>query len=97
MDRVTVFASFYPKEEARAEFRDLMAMMIEHTRREPGCERYDLYADDNGGFHLFEIYVDDAALEAHRAAAHYKEYRAKVIDMLDGGIGVIVLKPVDTL
>ena len=96
-DRVTVFASFRPTEEAHNAFRGLMAMMVEHTRREPGCEVYDLYADGAGGYHLFEIYSDEEALEAHRDAAHYKEYRAKVIDMLDGGIDVLILSAVDAV
>jgi quinol monooxygenase YgiN len=94
-DRVTVFASFKPTGEAHDAFRELMAMMVEHTRREPGCEAYDLFADADGGYHLFEIYSDEEALQAHRDAAHYKEYRAKVIDMLDGGIDVLVLRAID--
>ena len=94
-DRVTVFASFKPTEEAHDAFMGLMAMMVEHTRREPGCEAYDLYADGAGGYHLFEIYSDEDALQAHRDAAHYKDYRARVVDMLDGGIGVLVLNAID--
>ncbi len=96
-DRVTVFASFKPTEEAHDAFRELMAMMVDHTRREPGCEAYNLYADAGGGYHLFEIYSDEEALQAHRDAAHYKEYRAKVVDMLDGGIGVLVLSAIDAV
>ena len=94
-DRVTVFASFHPTEEAGEAFLELMAMMVENTRQEPGCETYDLYADAAGGYHLFEIYSNDTALQAHRDAAHYKEYRAAVVDMLDGDIGVVVLSAID--
>lgn len=94
-EKVTVFASFKPTAEARNAFLDLMAMMVEHSRKEPGCEVYDLYADGDGGHHLFEIYSDEAALQAHRDAAYFKDYRAKVVDMLEGDIGVLVLKAID--
>ena len=92
---VLVFASFRPKDASRNEFLELMAGMVESTRREPGCVMYDLYADEDGGYHLFEEYVDRDALEAHRAADYYVHYRANVVDMLDGGIGVLVLSAVD--
>jgi quinol monooxygenase YgiN len=92
---VTVFASFRPLPEHREAFLDLMAMMVENTRQEPGCRTYDMYADADGGYHLFEIYDDQDALQAHRDAEYYQHYRANVIDMLDGGIGVVVLSAVD--
>jgi len=92
---ISVFASFRPRAEAREVFLDLMSGMVEHTRDEPGCEVYDLYADADGGYHLFERYVDAAGLDAHRETAHYKDYRARVADMLEGGIGVVVLTEID--
>lgn len=96
-ERVTVFASFQPRADARDAFLDLIAMMIEHSRQEPGCEVYDLYADGASGYHLFEVYSDETALEAHRAASYFKDYRARVGDMLDGGIGVLVLSAIDAV
>ena len=96
-ERVTVFASFHPTESSRDDFLALMDMMVENTRREPGNEVYDLYADAEGGYHLFEIYADQDALQAHRDAEYYKQYRASVVDMLEGGIGVLVLSAVDAV
>jgi quinol monooxygenase YgiN len=96
-EKVTVFASFHPNESSRDDFLALMEMMIVHTRREPGNEVYDLYADAEGGYHLFEIYSDQDALQAHRDADHYKHYRANVVDMLEGGIGVVVLSAIDAV
>ena len=71
--------------------------MVERTRAEPGCERYDLYEerDAGGTLHLFERYRDDGALEAHRATEHYVEYRRQVGEMLRDPIGVLVLDPID--
>jgi quinol monooxygenase YgiN len=94
---VSVFASFHPHLESVAKFLDLMAGMVRDTRNEPGCLRYDLFAEagEGTGYHLFEIYADSNALEAHRAAGHYKAYRAAVPDLLAEPIGVLVLEAVD--
>lgn len=50
--------------------------------REPGCHRFDVHqeAKDPTLFFLYEVYADDAALEAHRAAPHYLEFREDVKD-----------------
>ena len=95
---ISVFASFYPHPESADAFLELMDGMVTGTRAEPGCLRYDLFtatADDS--YHLFEIYADNDALEAHRATDHYKAYRAAAPDLLAEPIGVLVLDPIDAL
>jgi quinol monooxygenase YgiN len=94
---VSVFASFHPQPGREADVRELLAWMVERTRAEPGCERYDLYEEREaaGAIHLFERYRDQYALEAHRATEHYLEYRRRIADMLRDPIGVIVLEPID--
>lgn len=92
-----VFATFHPRQDKVGEVRALLDTMIEHTRAEPGCERYDLYqsGEDQVSFHLFERYRDAEALEEHRAAQHYKDYRAAIPDLLASPIEVAVLSEVD--
>ena len=94
---VFVFASFHPREGRASDLRSLLMWMVERTRAEPGCERYDLYEqhEAGGALHLFERYRSQEALEAHRATDHYIEYRRQVEGLLDEPIGVIVLDPVD--
>jgi quinol monooxygenase YgiN len=94
-DAVTVFVTFKPRSEAREQFLDLMAGMVGGTRSEPGCEVYDLYADADGGFHLFERYVDQAALDAHRLTGHYLDCRQRLGDMVEKPNTVIILSEVD--
>lgn len=96
-DQVSVFASFRPHPGRAADVRELLVWMVERTRAEPGCERYDLYEerDAGGNLHLFERYRDQEALEAHRATEHYAEYRRRIAEMLRDPIGVIVLDPID--
>ena len=40
---------------------------------EPGCLRFDVFQDDSdpNTIYFYEVYRDDAALQAHRAAPHY--------------------------
>ena len=94
---VSVLASFYPRAGSEDALRSLLTWMVERTRAEPGCERYDLFEEreDGGALHLFERYRSAEALEAHRATAHYVEYRRRVTDLLEEPIRVLVLDPID--
>ena len=58
------------------------------VRDEPGCYRFDILLDDSdpNRFHLYEVYQDAAALDAHREAPHYKKWRSTVEDWFDGEI-----------
>jgi quinol monooxygenase YgiN len=94
-DAVSLFVSFDVRSEAREQFLDLMAGMVRGTRGEPGCEIYDLYADANGGFHLFERYSEQAALDAHRLTGHYLDCRQRVGAMLEKPSSVVILSEVD--
>jgi quinol monooxygenase YgiN len=44
---------------------------------EPGCLHFDVSqdVDDDHHFTFFEVYADKAAVEAHRAAPHFAEWR----------------------
>ncbi len=61
-------------EEQRA--KAYIRTMQEHTRKEPGCRRYVGHQSmqDPRRFCFYEVYDDQAALEAHRAAAYFNEY-----------------------
>jgi quinol monooxygenase YgiN len=51
--------------------------------KEPGCRHFDVCADpdDPHKFFLYELYEDEAAVEAHGQTEHYAAFRA-VIDPL---------------
>jgi quinol monooxygenase YgiN len=54
-----------------------MEAVIAGSRAEPGCLAYH-YAEDfftPGLFRVLEIFADEAALEAHRASAHFQTWR----------------------
>jgi len=52
---------------------------------EPGCMRFNVLQDgqDQNVYYFYEVYRDEAALEAHRAAPHYAVWRTAA-DALDG-------------
>lgn len=58
------------------------------VRDEPGCFRFDILqnSEDPNRFHLYEVYQDEAALDAHRNAPHYKKWRETVQDWFDGDV-----------
>jgi quinol monooxygenase YgiN len=57
---------------------------ISSVRDEPGCFRFDVLHDqtDANHFHFYEVYQDEAALEAHRQAPHYPRWRAAAAEVL---------------
>ena len=74
------------KSEERERF--LTAIEIDalgSERDEAGCVRFNVMQDqqDRDVYYFFEVYRDEAALEAHRAAPHYEAWRAAA-DTLDG-------------
>ncbi len=62
--------------------------MLQHAAtcldREPGCHRFDILVPQEGGEIVcaYEVYEDDAALEAHWASDHMAAYRSDVGDMI---------------
>ena len=95
-------ASFYPKENKNNEVKEIILSMIKPTRKEEGNEVYNFYEENNNdkknsSFHLFEIYKDLAALDFHKNTSHYKNYRSKIIELLEKPIEVKILNSIDSV
>lgn len=77
------------------ELRQLLDGMLAPSRAEAGCLRYDLWRDQTNAerFVLDELYVDDAAIAAHRETAHFRVYLAKIGDLAERS--ALVVDPVD--
>jgi quinol monooxygenase YgiN len=71
------------REDIVAQFR---ARLLRHAgttlEAEPGCSRFDVHQENSDPtlFFLYEVYADETALEAHRAAPHYLAFREDVKD-----------------
>ena len=69
------------------------------TRNEPG--NFGFYVvqnnEDPDRFFLFELYKDEAALEAHRATPHFRKYREATAEIYEGDLvrvmGTLVWPP----
>ena len=63
---------------------------------EPGCLQFDVLQDteDANRIFLYEIYRDDAALEAHRAAPHFLKWLEEVKDWFASEITRHIATPV---
>ncbi|AEM84171.1 putative quinol monooxygenase [Streptomyces violaceusniger] len=98
-NHVTVIARFTPVADRAPQLQALLEWMTAPTRSEPGCRSYDLYTTQAEvlDFVLLERYEDTAALEAHRATAHYKAYRAQLPGLLAKPVDVSVLTPVNVI
>ncbi len=94
-----VFVRFFPKTGLEAQVESILRGMVVSTRKEPGCRRYDLYRSGAAAagtvFCLIERYADDAAVQAHRETTHYKDYRARIMDLLERPIEVTMLEALD--
>jgi (4S)-4-hydroxy-5-phosphonooxypentane-2,3-dione isomerase len=54
------------------------------SRHEPGVRRFDVLQDEGDPAHvvLNEVYVDQAAADAHKKTDHYARWRDAVADMM---------------
>src|SRR3984893_4289132 len=74
--------AIWVKVKIKAAMRDRFLKAIEadalgSERDEPGCLRFNVFQDekDENVYYLFEVYKDQAALEAHCNTPHYAMWR----------------------
>ena len=92
--------AIWVKVRVKPELRDQFLKAIEvdalgSERDEPGCLRFNVLRDqqDENVYYFYEVYRDEAALEAHRAAPHYAVWRAAA-HTLDGTPQAVRCNPV---
>ena len=68
------------------ELRSVLLPLIEPTRQEPGCIRYEMLQNnsDPTDFTFVEEWESDAALDAHLETDHFREVAAKLPDLIVG-------------
>lgn len=65
------------------------------TANEPGCHFYVLCRSETPDTYVFlERYADQAAVEAHRASAHFKEIGRRMGPFMDGRPEIMRLEEV---
>ena len=84
-EKVHVIAIFVAAAGKEHELEQLLSGLVEPTRREAGCLRYDLMRGipgQSGDFVFIEEWESEAALDAHSKSAHLREIGPKVGPLL---------------
>jgi quinol monooxygenase YgiN len=91
-----IIAKLTIKPGANADFETTMkALQARVHADEPGNELYALHKTaDVNVYVMLERYADQAALDAHRAAPHFKELGRKLGDYLAGRPDVQVMQEI---
>ena len=73
------------KPERIDDFLELATFNATQSRKEPGNLRFDLVRSvaTPARFALYEVYLDEAAVQAHMATAHYARWRAEIEQLLE--------------
>jgi len=81
-DTVHVIAIFYAEMGKEDEMEVALRELIEPTRRETGCIRYDLLRSLKGEHYVEFVFVEEwaseEALDAHGQSEHLKGLRARI-------------------
>lgn len=93
---IAVVATIKTKPGSGAQFEAVAKELVAKVNaNEPGCKLYQLHKSDAADTYVFlERYVDQAAIEAHRGTAHFKELGRKMGEFMDGRPDVKVLQEV---
>jgi quinol monooxygenase YgiN len=86
---------FVAKPERSAELLERLVALELVSRADPGCIAYRVFRDEDRAdrFVLVEEWSDRAALEAHNAQPHVRQFVAAVGDLLAEPFGVTRLAP----
>lgn len=78
-----LFARIVPKAEHFADARDAIQAIIPQTLEEPGCHAFVLHEGEGDGcLYLYEVFADQAALEAHGREPYTREVFARYEEWL---------------
>jgi quinol monooxygenase YgiN len=80
---ICVIARAVAKPGNEGDLRKVLSEMLSPTRAEDGCSFYRLFEPREPGlFYFYELWRDEAALNAHVGSVHFKEMQRKLKDLL---------------
>jgi quinol monooxygenase YgiN len=76
---VVLAVTWMAKVGHETEVAGIFSKLTEESRKEPGCVTYQVHRHrtEPRRFFIYELYKDDAALEAHRATTHFLQFARK--------------------
>lgn len=93
---LSVFATITPKPENLHEAIAAIKEIIAQTREEDGCISFDFHEGiETGQLHLYEVWRDRNAFDAHHAQPYTKEVYRRYEDWLSAPVELIFMNPVE--
>ena len=86
MDKaLAIVVTSYVKAGKKEEYLELIAPLVENTKKEPGCLFFDLFEDpdDSSALTLIEIFKDKAAHKWHLEQEYFRTYLEKITPLRD--------------
>ncbi len=73
---IHIVVQIEPKPDKVEAFLELALFDAQNSRKEPGCLRFDVLKalDNPPRFAFYEVYKDEAAVQAHRQTPHYARW-----------------------
>ncbi|HZE99510.1 MAG TPA: putative quinol monooxygenase [Planctomycetota bacterium] len=73
---IHIVVQIEPKPEKVEAFLELALFDAQNSRKESGCLRFDVLKalDNPPRFSFYEVYKDEAAVQAHRQTPHYARW-----------------------
>lgn len=73
---IHIIVRIEPKPDKVEAFLELALYDARNSRKEPGCLRFDVLRvlDNPAQFAFYEVYKDEAAVQAHRQTEHYARW-----------------------
>ena len=73
---IHIVVQIQPKPDQVEAFLELALFDAQNSRKEPGCLRFDVlkHLDSPPRFSFYEVYQDEAAVQAHRQTPHYARW-----------------------
>ena len=76
--KITKSVTFMAKEGSQEKMKELLEAMVTPSKAEKGCLFYEIfqYENDKKRFMAVESWENEAALNGHKASAHYAVYKS---------------------
>jgi len=97
MAKISSFVKLSAQPGKRGELLDAMRTMLPAVAEEPGTEVYSFHTDsaDENALWIFELYTDQAALDAHGSSAAMVNLFGLLGPLLDGAPLMVFATPTD--
>jgi quinol monooxygenase YgiN len=75
---ITKRVTFIAKEGCEEKMKELLGAMVKPSKAEKGCIFYEIFQYENNPrkFMAVETWENEAALDGHKASAHYAVYKS---------------------